>query len=154
MLPVNISKRYATSPSVLLVKNINYLENEILAHENFQRFKCHTRDKHFPCTNTTPTTHLKIPLKNAKYLNRMRTGLILKSHMFSHNFTDVLSPSCRCGSRTQNEKHFFLECTYWTITEKNSCRVLSQWILEITLLGFQNHAKLTFYYMEIPILQL
>ena len=41
----------------------------------------------------------------------MRVGLLLKSHLFAHNFSNVPTPACPCGHRNQNEKHFFLDCT-------------------------------------------
>ena len=111
ILPARISKRYKTSPALSLVANINSIFSEIQNHNSFQSFKRSQKSKLFPIKITTPTTHMKLPLKLAKLLNRMRVGLILKSHFFSHNFTNIQTPECPCGSRIQNEKHFFLDCT-------------------------------------------
>ena len=69
------------------------------------------RNENFTISNRTPTTHLDLPIDHAIHLNRLRVGLLLNNHRFSHNFLDTPSPSCPCGARSQNEKHFLLECT-------------------------------------------
>ena len=107
-----MSSRFSKSPAIRVIETCNKLYNDpIIQCNSYSQFKCKLRPNLFPITNRTPTTHLKLGIKNETYLNRMRVGLLLKSHKFAHNFEDTPTPVCRCGYRNQNECHFFLDCT-------------------------------------------
>ena len=110
LLPARISARYKSSPSLTLVSNINNILSEINDNNSFEKFKRNRKSKLYPIHNRTPTTQFNLPIKDAKFLNRMRVGLCLKTHQFAHNFDSVNDPKCQCGYRTQNENHFFLDC--------------------------------------------
>ena len=112
MLPARISSRYKTSSSLSLVNNnnINTINTEIFKYDTFASFKRNQRSKLYPIHNRTPTTHLNLPIDEAKFLNRMRVGLCLKSHQYAHNFASADDPKCQCGYRSQSENHFFLDC--------------------------------------------
>ena len=43
-------------------------------------------------------------------INRVRCDLKFNSHLFSHNFTTVLNPCCKCGHRSQTTSHVLLNC--------------------------------------------
>ena len=42
--------------------------------------------------------------------NRLRAGLLLNSHFYSHNFVTVTDPKCQCGARFQSTEHFLINC--------------------------------------------
>ena len=110
ILPARISKRFSSSPALSLVKNVNNVLRDIAKFDTFEGFKCFQKKQLFRIQNSTPPTHLKIPITASKFLNRMRVGLLLKSHLYCHNFADVPSPACPCGHNRQDEKHFLLDC--------------------------------------------
>ena len=110
ILPARISNRFSSSPALSLVKNVNKILPDIVKFDKFESFKSSQKKLLFKIQNSTPPTHLKIPITASKFLNRMRVGLLLKSHLFSHNFANVTSPACPCGHNRQDEKHFLLDC--------------------------------------------
>ena len=55
-----------------------------------------------------------------KLLSRLRLKFShLNEHKFCHNFKDVLSPMCDCGSETETKDHFFhLRCPFFAINRQ------------------------------------
>ena len=126
IMPARISKRLLGSPIPVIAKTINSLLPQFETAVSFASFKHQQKTKLFKINNRTPTTHLKLPLKNSKLLNRMRVGLILKSHKHAHNFRNTPTPRCPCGHRLQNEKHFFLDCALLTVQRQKLFGTMAQ----------------------------
>ena len=61
---------------------------------------------------TTPKLNLERYLEIN--LNKTRCDFIFKAHLFAHNYTGVLDPSCSCGHRSQTSRHLFLNCPLLT----------------------------------------
>ena len=110
-IPARISKRYENSSTISIIKLINQNNRTFNEHVSLPRFKVWYRNTEFQPYTRSPTTHIKMPIRHAKFLNRARVGLLLNSHRFAHNFLNTPNPSCPCGFRTQSEKHFLLDCT-------------------------------------------
>ena len=110
-IPARISKRLENSSTIQIVKAINNNYVKCLESTSLPSFKHKYRQDHKKISNILPTTHLRMPIFHAKYLNRLRVGLLLNSQRYAHNFLDTPTPGCSCGARTQNEKHFLLDCT-------------------------------------------
>ena len=144
LLPAHISKRFEGSPALNLVRNINNILLDITKFESFPSYKDSQKATLFKIKNSTPTTHLKFPVLNSKFLNRMRVGLILKAHLFSHNFTNVDSPACPCGHRSQDAKHFFLDCALLNNNRNHLLRLLGTLEVDILFNNLNKNEKVNF----------
>ena len=86
--------------------NLNPVFREI---RTFSLFKSKVRLR--PIYLKTSTIHLKnLNRKEELCLNRLRADLLLKSHLYAHNFTTVNNPNCNhCGVHCTTA-HFMLNC--------------------------------------------
>jgi len=125
-IPARTSKRYDRSSILVIAKIINQNYQKFNEARSLSSFKSHYKSEHSSICNILPTTHLKLPIMHAKLLNRLRVGLLLNGHRYAHNFQNTPTPACPCGARTQNEKHFFLDCTLLTAQRNVLFRTLEQ----------------------------
>ena len=85
--------------------------------ENFKRFKSMLKD--FFNLKQKSLFAIHDPA-GVKLLSRLRLKFShLNEHKFCHNFKDVLSPMCDCGSKTETKDHFFhLRCPFFAINRQ------------------------------------
>ena len=87
--------------------------------ENIKRFKSMLKDFFNLKQKSLFAIH---DSAGVKLLSRLRLKFShLNEHKFRHNFKDVLSPMCGCGSETETTDHSFLRCPFFVINrQKNS----------------------------------
>ena len=102
---------YNKSPIVKMINSWNQLDRKMRDLQTFSQFKSRTNHKFLTKPTRLPTTLIKNLNRNEeKCLNRLRVDLILKSHLFQHNFLDVQNPNCTYCQKRLTTKHFFIQC--------------------------------------------
>lgn len=108
-IEAHTSTKIRNSPTYSLISTWNDLNYNMRSINSLSRFKSKI------CKNSkfiqTSTSRLKnLNRKEEIYLNRLRVDFLLNSHLYSHNFTGVLSPNCTsCGS-INSTIHFLYRC--------------------------------------------
>ncbi len=111
IIPTNLSRAFMRTTIPSSIKLWESLPENIKNRFSRNSFKYNLR-KHFrgDIVTTQLTKNLTLTRSQEKILNRTRCDLVFNSHFFSHNFTTIDSPSCRCGMNAQNTNHVLFNC--------------------------------------------
>jgi hypothetical protein len=92
----------------------NNLNSSIKNSGSIQIFKSRVKNLFSEIDDTFPSSETDdIDRKHEKLINRLRSGLLLKSQKFRHNFANI-TPYCDCG-QTRSASHLFFACHLNTV---------------------------------------
>jgi len=109
-LPNIFSAKFLSSPLVIMMKNWNNVRPETRSLPTLTQYK---KKIVFKYTNPKLLSTIQIKSLNRKEeicLNRLRVDLILKGHLYAHNFWHIPDPRCNHCHTTVSTKHFLLQC--------------------------------------------
>ncbi len=108
-IPQNSSAKIRHSPSFQLMDTWNRTEQATRSIPTFSQFKSKVR--YAKSSNVLSSTSVNnMNRKEELCLNRLRVDLLLKGHLYSHNFVDVRDPMCNFCNEFVGVKHFFIKC--------------------------------------------
>lgn len=110
-IPAHSSSKLRNSPLFKLISAWNNLDQNTRTIASLSRFK--TKISSYPNYLKTSTINLKnLNRKEELCLNRLRVDFLLRSHLYSHNFTGITHPNCTsCNNNTiLSTSHFLFRC--------------------------------------------
>lgn len=112
LLPHNSSQRFLKSTIPSSIKQWELVPPSIRERYSRNSFKYEVKIFLGGRKDKFVTTKLDMPRPMEIILNKTRCDLLLKAHLYSHNFTNVRDPSCVCGNTIQSTKHLFFNCPF------------------------------------------
>ena len=109
-LPTKMSTKYKNSTIPSAIKHWERLPTNIKSRFTKNSFRYNLRTSLNGIKSKFVSTKLNLSRTEESFLNRTRCDLIFNSHLYAHNFTNVVNPSCSCGHSSQTTKHLFLKC--------------------------------------------
>ena len=109
-VPAATSSKFRNSPTIKMVTLWNNTPVNRRNLPTLSRFKSKTCFNRSRMHSITTMMLKNLNRKEELCLNRLRVDLLLKGHLFAHNFVNITDPRCIYCNRNVTTTHFLLQC--------------------------------------------